>query len=264
MVRHLSRSLGAGRHAEASGHAALALKATLALALLGAAGAVVRARFFGSAALSGSDAAIVGEGVFAYALWRLFRTLLLAIGEMRRSIFADLAGAVALGVLLAGFVLSGQPDLAVQAFLGVYVVYDVLTMHRALRFARGGSVDEEGKRSFARYNVLWFVGTASSLAARELALLILDARESAAMVGELSVALSLLTMLAFAPRVIDIPLIHELSLLAGREDRGQQIRLTSKALDWLTVVTLQIGFGAAILAGPILAIVANVHTPVRR
>src|SRR5262249_6174421 len=47
MVRHVSRTLGAGKKAEAAGHAALALRWTLVLAALCSAGALVHAHFFG-------------------------------------------------------------------------------------------------------------------------------------------------------------------------------------------------------------------------
>jgi O-antigen/teichoic acid export membrane protein len=260
MVRHVSRALGADQATEAAGQVRLAIRWTLILAAAGTALAVVHALLIARSRFDGRDIVFVAEGVITYSIWRLYRTLLVAIGEMKRSIIADVASAMMLAILLSIFVLTDTPKLAVQAFIGMYAAYALMTTHVVLSFARGGSVGEEGRKSFARYSVLWFIGTASSLAARELALLILDTREAKAAVGELSVALSLLTMLAFAPRIIEVPLVHELSMLGGRDDRGEQVKLTNTAMEWLMLITLAGGFGTAIPARPILA-VANVQTP---
>jgi O-antigen/teichoic acid export membrane protein len=260
MVRHVSRALGAGARQEAAGHARLGSIATLLLAAVGILVALIHGRLVRG--MAARELALVALGVASYSYWRLYRTLLLAAGEIRWSLAADLVSALALALGLGSIVLFDLPGLAVGAFVTVYVAYVVLTAGRAFAFERGGALGAEARASFLRYTALWFVGTAASLAARELTLLLLEARSSESAVGELSVALSLLMLLAFAPRIIEVPLVHELSLLAGQNERARQVELTNRALDWLTVVTFAAGFGAAILAGPILAIVGNVKTPV--
>jgi O-antigen/teichoic acid export membrane protein len=262
MVRHLSRALGKNDHAEAAGHAALAIRATLVLAIVGIAGALLRVWTDAHTDWTHVEDAFLIAGILAYSYWRLFRTLLLAIGQAMKSVIADLLSLGVLGIVLLAIALADRPGLVVGAFVAVYVSYIVLTGKSAISFSRGGKVGQDGKSAFIEYNVLWFMGSASSLAAREICLLLVDARAEKAIVGELSVALSVLSMLAFAPRIIELPLVHELSLLGGQGDRRQQVEITNRAMDWLEIVTLAGSFGAALLAPWILAITGKVETPV--
>ena len=262
MVRHVSRALGAGDDEAARGHTRLALLTGLGLAALGAAAAVPYARAFVEPSLSPFEAACLAIGVVGYAGWRLLRALLLALGRAPRSLAAELVAVAGLFGGLTALALIDLPGLVLGAFAGVYVLYAALALPMARDMMRGGAVSAASKRAFIRYNVLWFLGTATSIATRELSILYLDHRVSDALVGEVGVALSLLMLLAFAPRIIEVPLVHELSALGGGADRDAQRRLTDKALHWLSAFTFSAGTGAAILAGPILAVVGDVHTVV--
>jgi O-antigen/teichoic acid export membrane protein len=157
-------------------------------------------------------------------------------------------------------VIQDRGDWVVAAWVSGWLTFALLSLPLILPLFRSAQLNEDDRREFLRFNVLWFIGTASSLAARELMVLFLDADSGAAVVGEISVALSLLTMLAFAPRIIELPLVHELSSLGGKNDPGEQLRVTERALHWLTVFTFAVGGGAAILAEPILSLVGDVHT----
>jgi O-antigen/teichoic acid export membrane protein len=262
MVRHVSRAMGAGDQAEARGHSRLALITGLLLAALGAAVAVPYARGYTEPTLTPFEGACIAAGVVGYSGWRLLRALLLAVGRATRSLLAEVASVVALFVALGALVVLDAPALLLGAFAGVYVLYTALALPLAQDMLRGGSISAQGRRDFMRYNVLWFLGTATSIATRELSILYLDHRAPDALVGEVGVALSLLMLLAFAPRIIEVPLVHELSALGGTADLGAQRKLTEKALHWLSAFTFSAGTGAAILAAPILAIVGDVHTEV--
>ncbi|MCA9552452.1 MAG: hypothetical protein KC933_20625 [Myxococcales bacterium] len=262
MVRHVSRALGAGAEAEARGHTRLALLTGLVLSALGAAAAIPYARYYTEPTLTSFEALCIGGGVVGYSGWRLLRALLLAVGRAPRSLLAEVASVVALFAGLAALVVLDAPALVLGTFAGVYVLYTALALPMAQDMLRGGAVSAEGRRDFLRYNVLWFLGTATSIATRELSILYLDTRVDDALVGEVGVALSLLMLLAFAPRIIEVPLVHELSSLGGSANLDAQRGLTEKALHWLSAFTFAIGAGAAILAAPILAIVGDVHTEV--
>lgn len=264
-VRQVSRAMGAGQSGIARAHARRALRVALALALLGAGGALLYARSALDPALTELEAVALGLGVLAYTAWRLLRTLLLALGRAADSLRGELVAVVALFGGLGALLGVGGPtagDLALPVFIGTYAVYTLVVLGLAGRaLTRPDPVPDDGGE-FWRYNALWFVGTASSLAARELTLVLLDQRAPLALVGEISVALALLMALTFAPRVIELPLVHELSALGGGEDRERQRALTEQALHWLTLFTFGVGATMALLAGPILAVVGDVHTPV--
>lgn len=261
MLRHVSMALGAGRTEEARAHARLATWAAVLLSGLSV-GAALLYRQRSDAPLAALEAVWVALGVLGYTYWRLYRTLLLAVDRAMLSLKAELASVLGLAVALTAAIVLELPEWALGAFVASYWVFAIFTLPAVVPAVAGGALDDAGRRSFTRYNLLWFIGTASSLAAREIAVLFLDQRVERALVGEISVALSLLMMLAFAPRILELPLVHELSTLGGANAREAQLRLTNKSLHWLTVVTLAGGTGAAILAVPILALVGDVHTPV--
>jgi O-antigen/teichoic acid export membrane protein len=261
MVRHLSRALGAGNQGEAVAHARLASVTSLLLTLL-AIGAAIAYGLAETPPLSALDLLFVALGLFAYTYWRLYRTLLLAIGEAVASLKAELVAVLAMAIGLASAVAIDRSEWVVGAFVLVYLAFVPLTLSKVMPYLGRGKVDAEAKREFVRYNLYWFVSSGASLGAREIAVLLLDERVPRALVGEIAVALSLLMLLAFAPRVIELPLVHELSALAGKNEEARQKRLTETALHWMTVFTFAIGCGVAILAAPILAIVGDVHSTV--
>lgn len=255
-VRHVSRALGAEDARRVAGFFRIAAQAALILCGVGIGGALLHLRGGTS-----TDLLLVAGGIAGYCYWRLFRTLLLAVGLAAQSLVAEAAMFVAVGVSLGVLIAQGLPAYVIGALVAGYAVYALLTLRLLVPFFRGAHLEESDRRSFTRFNILWFIGTASSLAARELTLLFLGEESGTAAVGEVSVALSLLTLLAFAPRIIDVPLIHELSQLGGKQDAERQRAVTERALHWLTIFTLGVGGGATLLARPILAIAGDVHTP---
>jgi O-antigen/teichoic acid export membrane protein len=258
-VRHISRAIGAADEARVAGFVLLATKAALLLATIGIAAALVH----GLASGAGTrELVLAAAGIAGYCWWRIYRTVLLVVGKAVASLKVEIVMFLAVVALLALVVVQGAGEWAVAAWVLGWLAYALLSLPLILLLFRGARLADDDRREFVRFNVLWFIGTASSLAARELMVLFLDADSGAAVVGEISVALSLLTMLAFAPRIIELPLVHELSHLGGKNDPVEQQRVTERALHWLTVFTIAVGGGAAILAEPILAIVGDVHTQV--
>lgn len=255
-VRHVSRALGADDRPRVAGFFRLAAKAAVGLCLLGIAGALLHLK-----GAPRADLLLVAGGIAGYCYWRLFRTLLLAVGMATRSLVAEAAMFIAVVVTLVIIIERSLPAYALGALVAGYTVFLLMTVRLLIPLFRDARLESSDRRSFVRFNVLWFIGTASSLAARELALLFLGEESGQAAVGEVSVALSLLMLLALAPRIIEVPLVHELSQLGGKNDAGRQRTVTNRALHWLTIFTIALGGGAALLAGPILAIVGNVHTP---
>ncbi|MCK6547489.1 hypothetical protein L6R52_16695 [Myxococcota bacterium] len=261
MVRYVSRAIGAKDDAAARGFARLATVLGAALTALGVVGALVWGLTAQTPPLSTFDAAVVAAGVAGYSYWRIERSLLLSLEKQLLALRAELVGAVVLVVGLGVAVAIGVPGVAIVAFVAVYFAFAVFTAPAVLPAIRGGAIDDAGRREFLRYTLLWFIGSGTSLAVKELAVLLVDQRADRAMVGELSVALSFLMMLALAPRVIELPLIHELAALAGSQARDRQKALTERAIDWLTLWMTAAGGAAALLAGPILALGGNVTTP---
>jgi O-antigen/teichoic acid export membrane protein len=244
MVRHVSRALGRNDRAEANAHIKLAAIAAAVLSISATAAVLLRYE------LSWFDAVMVAVGIGGYAYWRLIRSLFMAIGRAVFSLKADVFGALSMPLLLAPIVLYQRPGWAIAAYVAVWVGFALVTLPVSI-----GSVS--GKRApyrsvwadFLRYNVLNMIGTTSSLAGRELAVLVLAERTNVATVGEFSVVLSFLTLLAFAPRVLELPMLSE---LAGKTDPAEQRALTERALHFMWIVVFSIGCGAAILAPVIL------------
>lgn len=255
MVRDVSRALGAEEPLRARAFARFAVLWGLVLCALGLA----------IAALSTGDTLTTPELVFlilgtsGYAYWRIFRMLLLSVGRAAYSLKAELFAVLLLAVGLGALALLERPQLAVGPFAVCYLGFAFVALPAALPHLRGGALSAADRADFARYNVLWFIGAASSLATRELAVLLLDRRVDESLVGEMSVALSLLMMLALAPRIIELPLVHEFSELSGKKDRARQIALTERALHWLTIFTYGVACSVALLAAPILELVANIQ-----
>jgi len=262
MVRHVSRALGRGDLLEARGHARFAAIAGVLLTSLGALFAVGYGLLRPDPPLAPLELAIAVAALFGYCYWRLVRTLLLAVGKAVASLYAELASVIGMFVCLSVLVVLQQPGLVVGAFAFVYLAYAALTLSTVGGQIKDGQLAPEERRAVLRYNLLWFLGTAASLAAREIVVLLLDARVERALVGEMSLALSFLMMLALAPRIIEVPLVHELSALGGEDAQERQRVLTDKGLHWLTLLSLAAGFGMAILAGPILRLAGGVTTPV--
>jgi O-antigen/teichoic acid export membrane protein len=259
MVRHVSRALGSGDRRLAIAHASLATRTAALLTLLSAAGAVA----YGiRGEMAPADIVFVVIGLAAYNYWRLVRTLLLAVGDAAPSLAAELVATAAMGAGLGALVIADRPEWAVGAFTLVFVAYVPLTLHRIRPLVGGGAVDAAGMKEFVRYNLYWFASSGVSLGVRELSVLLLDRRVEKALVGDMAVALSVLMLLAFAPRVIELPLVHELSALGGRNDALEQRRLASSALHWLTVLTFAMGCGTAIAAEPLLFFAGEVRSAV--
>jgi O-antigen/teichoic acid export membrane protein len=262
MVRHVSKALGAGDRTLAIAHARLAAVTSLVLTLIFMAVAVGYGLSVRTPPLASIDLAFIAIGLFAYTYWRLYRTLLLAIGKAGASLKAEILSFFAMAAALTFLAWADHPAWVVGAFILVYVAFIPLTIREVAPYLRGEAVDAESRREFVRYNLYWFVSSGASLGAREIAVLMLDQSVERALVGEIAVALSLLMILVFAPRVIELPLVHELSSLAGKNDLTGQKKIAETAFHWMTVFTFALGCGTAILAQPILAIVAGVHTPV--
>lgn len=262
MVRQVSRSLGQGQVDEARGQASLAFGLAGLLTILGAGLAISYGLYRSQPALTGPELWVVVLGLVGYAYWRLGRILLLAIGQASTSLRADLASVVLMFATLGLAVALERPGLVVAAFVSIYLIYAAWTFRSVWGAARGGTLSPESKKEALTYNLLWFLGSAASLAAREISLLLLDARVERALVGEVSLCLSFLLMLALAPRIIEVPLVHELSSLGGEAAKERQHHLTEKSIHWLTVLSLAAGFGMAILAEPVLKLAGGVATPV--
>lgn len=260
MVRQVSRSLGQHQEAEAKGQAALAFRYGAILVVVGAIFGVGYGLTRSTPPLSPLELGWMILGLAGYTYWRLGRILLLAIGRASASLTADLYSVIGMFLVLAGLVVLDQAAGVIGAFALVYGLYAAFTFGPVFGAIRGGTLSPESKREAWTYNGLWFLGSAASLAAREIALLLLDARVEKALVGEVSLSLSFLLMLALAPRIIEVPLVHELASLGGEADRARQQHLTEKSIHWLTQLSLVAGFGMAILAGPILFIAGGVES----
>lgn len=252
MVRHVARALGKNDQAEANAHVKLA--AIAASMLIAVSLGVVLLRYD----LSWFDVAMVAAGILGYAYWRLFRSLFMAIGRAVYSLKADVVGALLMPILLGLVVLYERPGWAIGAYVSVWIGFALVTMPVSIRSVAGARLPYSAVLpEFLRYNVLNMIGTTSSLAGRELAVLVLAERTSVAVVGEFSVVLSFLTLLAFAPRVLELPM---LAALAGKTDPAEQRALTEKALHFMFIVVFAIGGGAAILAPRILSLGGDVHS----
>lgn len=261
VVRQVSRALGAGQTAVARGFVHLGLRVTMLLATAGAAAGAVYSLWFLDRPADPTDMVFIVAGTVAYALWRFLRNVLVALDRIRLSFWSELVSAVAAAVVLGLLVGANRPDLVTGSLVLFYTLYAVLAA-AGLKFMAGErTTDPTLRRALFAYGTYWFIGTASSLATRELTLVVLNNRGTAAQVGDLSVALSLLMLLAFAPRIIETPLIHELSSLGGKARRAVQVQITERALHWLTILTTALAGTAVILAGPLLRIVGAVEDP---
>jgi O-antigen/teichoic acid export membrane protein len=244
MVRQVARSLAAGNKDEAAAHARLTVNAAAVLSLLAIAGVALFYR------LPPLELAAVAVGILGYAYWRIIRSLFLAIGRAIYSVKADFAAALAMPAILVPAILFDRPELAVVSYVAVYAAFALITLPAAIGPLRGAPVrDPRLLREFLRYNVISSIGNAASLATRELAILVLEPRADRATVGELSYALSALTLLAFAPRVLELPMLSELGQSAPEKKR----LLTERALHFMWIAVFALGCGAAILAPQILA-----------
>lgn len=262
MVRHVSRALGRDDDREAAGFARLAMGSGLLLAILGAIGVLLWDRFSSDLLLTQRDLVFVVVGVVGYSLWRIQRTLLVALGHASTSLVAEIVGVVTMFGALIAAVYFDAPSTLVGAVVLMYVTYTLLVVPIVERYTRRATIGADARRSFYRFNALWFVGAASSLATREVALLLLVDRVDPAIAGDVSVAMSLIMLLAFAPRIIEVPLVHELARLGSGDNAQRQIQLAEKATHWLMIFTFAAGCGASIVAGPVLALVGGVKAPV--
>ncbi|MBK6689675.1 MAG: hypothetical protein IPG45_34740 [Deltaproteobacteria bacterium] len=262
MVRHVSRSLGEGAKDAARAFAALTYRFATGFAIFGAIGAGIYGHFALSRPLSVLEILVLGAGLFGYTYWRLGRILLLAIGKAFASLWADVASVLVMFLFLVTCWGLGWPTIAVAGVPLVYVAFSLFTAKVVWSEIRGGVVSPQMRTTFHRFHSLLFLGSTSSLAAREVALLLLEAQVDAAVLGELSLSLSLLLALALAPRIIEVPLVHELASLGGGAQIDRQRLLTEKGLHWLSVFSLAAGFGLAIVARPLLSIIGNVSSDV--
>lgn len=260
VLRHVSRALGAGESGVAAAYGRLGVRLALPLAAVGTAAAIAYGMERMTAGISLFDAVLVVVGVASYSFWRMSRGFLLAVGKAVSSLRAEVTGGVALLVLLALCVAFDASGWVVTAFVGIHVTYCLLAIRPVALHLKGGRLSPDQSKQFKVYAALWIGASSASLAARELSVLVLEARVPRAVVGEYSVALSLLLVLAFAPRIMDVPLLHELSALAGKHDRDRQLALTAQAAEWIGIIVFAAGCSMAILAEPLLA-ATGVHTP---
>lgn len=262
MVRHVSRALGEGDRDTARAFASLTYRVATGLALLGTIAAAIYGYLALSRPLSALELVVLGAGLLGYTYWRLGRILLLATGKALASLRADVAAVLAMFLFLGGCWVLRWPTVAVAGVPLVYVAFSLFTGRVVWSEIRGGVISAETRTTFHRFHSLLFLGSTSSLAAREVALLLLEAQVDSAILGELSLSLSLLLALALAPRIIEVPLVHELASLGGGAQVERQRQLTEKGLHWLSVFSLAAGFGLAILARPLLSLVGNVNSEV--
>ncbi|MBI4818145.1 MAG: hypothetical protein HY791_17920 [Deltaproteobacteria bacterium] len=254
MVRHVSLARGAGREDEARAHVALASIAALALGLLGAVAAPSLSGWLGRGPVSGVDVWIVLAGIAGYTYWRLVRSLFVATSQAALGLRSDLISVLALPIGLGAVIVTDQPTLVVLAYDAVFLTFVAVTVHAAAPWAKLSAISPEARASFLRYNGYGLVGYVASLAAREISTLVLDGRAPRGAVGDFSLALSFLTLLAFAPRVLELPLIHELASMSGKNERERARTLTELSLHRLFIIVLSVSAGAAILAGPLLSL----------
>jgi O-antigen/teichoic acid export membrane protein len=260
MVLHVSRALGQDDRARAAAYARFTGLISAILSACGIIGALIWGAFREDLLLSPLEQAFVALGVVGYAYWRFGRTLFLAAGKALESLRADVASFILAAIAMAAIIILRAESWAVGAFIGVYLLYASITARSFAPLVGGGTLDEEQRRSVLLYCAMWSAGTAASLATNELSVLVLNQRVDRSLVGEFSVALSFLTPLAIAPRIIEMPLVHELSVLGGRSDRDRQRELTSTSLHWLSILIFALAGGAAILSRPILNLGGNVRT----
>ncbi len=258
VVRQVSRALGAEDHELARGRAALGFKWMVLLGSLGAAGAMIYGHFRLSPPLPGPKLLIVAVATLGYIGWRFGRMLLLVVGKVQRSLLGDIAGAVALAIAL-GVCLWLDYEPFVIPFVAFYIGYNLFVFRPMWNHLSRGRLEEGDRMEFFRYGALWSVGTATSLATREATLLVLDDRVSSALVGDAAVALSLLMLLAYAPRLVEVPLTHELSKLGGGSKIDDQRNLAQLGLHWLMVLTVSLAVVVALLSPMILKAVGGVE-----
>lgn len=262
MVRHVSRALGEGDRDTARAFASLTYRVATGLALLGTLAAAIYGYLGLSRPLSALELVVLAAGLLGYTYWRLGRILLLATGKALASLWADVAAALVMFLFLGACWVLRWPVVAVAGVPLVYVAFSLFTGRAVWSEIRGGVISSETRTTFHRFHSLLFLGSTSSLAAREIALLLLEAQVDSTVLGELSLSLSLLLALALAPRIIEVPLVHELASLGGGAQVDRQRRLTEKGLHWLSVFSLAAGFGLAIVARPLLSLVGNVNSEV--
>jgi O-antigen/teichoic acid export membrane protein len=260
MVLQVSRALGREDSARAAAAARFTGGIALVLAVLGIFAALVSANVRSDLSLSTLEQLFVVLGIAGYAYWRFARSLFLARGKALESLRADVLSVMIAAGSMILVVSLGATSWAIAAFIGVYLIYAILTLRPFTPLVSGGSLEAEERRSVLLYCAMWSAGTAASLATNELSVLVLNHRVDKSLVGEFSVALSFLSPLTLAPRIIELPLVHELSVLGGRADRERQRELTSTSLHWLTILILAVAGGAAILSRQILEIAGNVRT----
>lgn len=258
VVRYVSRAFGGSDSGAVSAYARLSAIVGTLLTIVGIAGALATLALRRSTSF---DLVVVGIGIAGYAYWRIFRSLLVSVGQPLVSLKAELASVLALWGALAISVVIDSADVAVAGFVCVYLVFAALTIRTVWPHLRGQALDRSSRSSFVRHTLLWFVASGASLAVKEVSVLLLDRRADKAVVGEFSVALSLLMMLALASRVLELPLLHELSALAGKDDRSAQRALTERAIDWMSVIMVPMAFGVSLVAVPLLDLVAHVRSP---
>jgi O-antigen/teichoic acid export membrane protein len=260
MVLHVSRALGQDDRSRAAAFARFTGWIALTLSAMGIVAALVSASVRSDLLLSPLEQVFVVAGITGYAYWRFARSLFLARGKALDSLLADITSIVLAVAAMALIVRMGDSSWAIASFVGVYLIYALVTLRSLAPLLSGGALEASERRGVLLYCAMWSLGTAASLATNELSVLVLNHRVDRSLVGEFSVALSFLTPLTLAPRIIEMPLVHELSVLGGRADRDRQRELTSTSLHWLTILIFAIAGGAAILAHQILDIGGNVRT----
>jgi O-antigen/teichoic acid export membrane protein len=189
-----------------------------------------------------------------YAVYQVLRALLYAFDRVDAYGALELVAALVFGLALAGLALSGHGEALVLAFGAAWLAF-VLGAGWALREPLGVPAPADERRPlrpilvFAFYGLL---GSTCSLGSRELAVLYAPAHgglEGAALIG---LAVSIVTPLAFVPRVLRTVLFAETAALDGRGDRAGLARALSEASHWLLILDVPLCAGVAILAAPLL------------
>lgn len=262
-VRHYARAVKRGEKDRAQGVIRLALYDVTLFAALGAALAIIESliRDNASTPFGWPEGALVLVGVMSYSFWSLFKALLLAFGEAKESLIIETLSVFVFGAGLAAVAVLDLERWAVFTFVIPYGLFVLWTFRRFVRVPLDVRLDAADRRSFHLSTLSLFIGSASGLGARELTVLVLAQRVEPAAVGEVSVALSLLLILAFGPRILTMPLVNELSSFSGPSAEAEQNRLTEQAIRWLAIVCLAIGVGLVLVAEPLLGAVGNVRRP---
>lgn len=221
ITKFISQLRGEGRPLDADRFAGYAALASLALSLLGAAGAAWYG-FFEPAVRVGGPLGHLSVVVLTLAFGAYLTGKAIAYGEgtIRRYVLLELAGATAFVVALATVAVLDAPAAVALTLAAAYLPVGWLGIRR-LRAARGSRAGLP-LRSFAGYGVVGAVGAGAGMGFTYVTPLVAGALDPITGVALVGAVLTVLEPLGLLPRSISLVLLPELSSAdaAGRRSEA--------------------------------------------